>query len=181
MVFSFVRGTFRVRRLQLIPAVLVGVLLLLGAGDDSARIDRIGHQLMCVCGCNQVLLECNHVGCSYSTRMRDELTAAVTRGDSDNNVLQWFIQTYGTTVLTVPTDHGFNRVAWIMPYLALVLGIGAVVFVAGTWRKRPPGPPQSLSGGNASGPRGRSSGGSSASADSQHDRFLEQARRETEL
>jgi cytochrome c-type biogenesis protein CcmH len=176
MLFSFVRK----RRLHLIPTLLVGVLLLLGAGDDSARVDRIGHQLMCVCGCNQVLLECNHVGCSYSTRMRDELTAAVTRSDSDNNVLQWFIQTYGTTVLTVPTAHGFNRIAWIMPYLALVLGIGTVVFIAGTWRKRPPGSPQPPVG-SASGPRGRPSGGSSPTIDSQHDRYLEQARRETEL
>ncbi|HEX3738799.1 MAG TPA: cytochrome c-type biogenesis protein CcmH, partial [Terriglobales bacterium] len=99
MPVSFIRE-FQTRRLPLLLALLVGVLLLMGAGDDSARIDRIGHQLMCVCGCNQVLLECNHVGCSYSSRMRDELTAAVTRGDSDNNVLQWFIQTYGTTVLT---------------------------------------------------------------------------------
>jgi cytochrome c-type biogenesis protein CcmH len=181
MLLSSVRENSRARRLHLIPALLVGVLLLMGAGDDSARIGRIGHQLMCVCGCNQVLLECNHVGCSYSTRMRDELTAAVTRGDSDNNVLQWFIQTYGTTVLTVPTEHGFNRVAWIMPYLALVLGIGAVTLLAGTWRKRPPGPPRPPSGGSASGPQGRPSGGSSSSADSRLDRFREQARRETEL
>ena len=151
------------------------------ARGTTPRVDRIGHQLMCVCGCNQVLLECNHVGCSYSTRMRDELTAAVTRGGSDNNVLQWFIQTYGTTVLTVPTDHGFNRIAWIMPYLALVLGIGAVTLLAGTWRKRPPGPPRPPSGGSASGPQGRPSGGSSSSADSRLDRFREQARRETEL
>jgi len=133
MLFSFVRE----KRLHLLPALLLGVLLLLSAGDDSARIDRIGHQLMCVCGCNQVLLECNHVGCSYSTRMRDELTAAVTRGDSDNGVLQWFIQAYGTTVLTVPSDHGFSRIAWIMPYLALVLGIGLVVFIVAVWKKRP--------------------------------------------
>jgi cytochrome c-type biogenesis protein CcmH/NrfF len=181
MLFSFVRENFRARRPHLILALLLGVLLLLGAGDDSARIDRIGHQLMCVCGCNQVLLECNHVGCSYSTRMRDELTAAVTRGDSDNNVLQWFIQTYGTTVLTVPSDQGFNRLAWIMPYLALVLGIGAVVVIAGAWRKRPPGPPQPPSGGSASGPSGRPSDGGSSSSESQLDRFRDQARRETQL
>jgi len=166
------------KRLRLIAALFVGVLLLLGAGDDSARIDRLGHQMMCVCGCNQILLECNHVGCSYSTRMRDELTAAVTRGDSDNGVLQWFIQTYGTTVLTVPANRGFNRIAWIMPYLALVMGIGTVVLIAGAWRKRPPGPP---SGGSSSGSSGPRSGGSSSSSDSQLDRFREQARRETEL
>ena len=166
MRFSFIRHNFRVRRLRLIPALLVGVLLLLGAGDDAARIDRIGHQLMCVCGCNQVLLECNHVGCSYSTRMRNELTAAVTRGDSDNNVLQGFIQTYGTTVLTVPTDHGFNRMAWIMPYLALVLGIGLVVFIVAVWKKRPLAVhaevPAAVQGDDL-------------------DRFRNQARRETEL
>lgn len=162
MLFSFVRE----KRLHLIPALLLGVLLLLGAGDDSARIDHIGHQLMCVCGCNQVLLECNHVGCSYSTRMRDELTAAVTRGDSDNNVLQWFIQTYGTTVLTVPSDHGFNRLAWIMPYLALVVGIGLVVFIVAVWKKRPLALHSSVP---------------TAVRGVELDRFRDQARRETQL
>jgi cytochrome c-type biogenesis protein CcmH/NrfF len=168
------------KRLRLIPALFLGMLLLLGAGDDSARIDRLGHQMMCVCGCNQILLECNHVGCSYSTRMRDELTASVTRGDSDNGVLQWFIQTYGTTVLSVPTNRGFNRIAWIMPYLALVMGIGTVVLIAGAWRKRPPGSSGPPAGGNSSG-QGPRSGGSSSSSDSELDRFREQARRETEL
>lgn len=127
----------RITRVRLVLAVFAGVLLLLGAGDDAERIDRLGHQMMCVCGCNQILLECNHVGCSYSTRMRDELTAAVTRGDSDNDVLQWFIQNYGTTVLAVPTANGFNRLAWIMPYFALVFGIGLVTTIVWVWKKRP--------------------------------------------
>ena len=166
MAFSFIRDGIRAKRLSLLLALLAGVLLLMGAGDDSARIDRIGHQLMCVCGCNQVLLECNHVGCSYSTRMRDELTAAVTRGDSDNNVLQWFIQTYGTTVLTVPTDHGFSRIAWIMPYLALVLGIGLVVFIVAVWKRRPLAVHASVP---------------TAVRGVELDRFRNQARRETEL
>jgi cytochrome c-type biogenesis protein CcmH len=138
----------------------------MAAGDDAARIDRLGHQMMCVCGCNQILLECNHVGCSYSTRMRDELTAAVTRGDSDNSVLQWFIQTYGTTVLAAPTNTGFNRMAWIMPYLALVVGIGLVVAIVGVWRKRPLVAPAHLP---------------AALRAADLDRFRQQARRETEI
>jgi cytochrome c-type biogenesis protein CcmH/NrfF len=158
--------SIRAQRLHLIPAVLVGVLLLLGAGDDSARIDRLGHQLMCVCSCNQVLLECNHVGCSYSTRMRDELTASVTRGDSDNGALQWFIKTYGTTVLTVPSNSGFNRMAWIMPYLALVMGIALVVFIVFAWKKRPLVVHASVP---------------AAVRGAELDRFRDQARRETEL
>ncbi len=153
-------------RVRLLAVMLLGLLILLGAGGDSARVDRLGHQMMCVCGCNQILLECNHVGCSYSTRMRDELVAAVDRGETDNAVLQAFIQNYGTTVLTVPTNRGFNRIAWIMPYLALVLGITLVVFIVGMWRKRQL-PVHATA--------------ASAIHSEELDRFREQARKETSL
>jgi cytochrome c-type biogenesis protein CcmH len=93
--------------------------------------------MMCVCGCSQILLECNHVGCKYSDNMRGELMAALDRGDSDDLALQAFVQKYGTTVIAAPTTTGFNRVAWIMPYLALVLGLTTVVLIVRTWRHRP--------------------------------------------
>ena len=80
--------------------------------------DDLGHRLMCVCSCNQILLECNHVGCNYSDRMRGELMTAIQRGDSDDLTLQAMVQNYGPTVIAAPTSTGFNRVAWIMPYFA---------------------------------------------------------------
>src|SRR5205823_11808380 len=60
--------------------------------------------ILCVCGCNQVLLECNHVGCAYSDRMRGELAAGVERSESDDLTLQTFVQKYGPTVLIAPTS-----------------------------------------------------------------------------
>jgi cytochrome c-type biogenesis protein CcmH len=126
----FKRGT------QLILLTLA-VVTLLGAGDESARVNDLGHRMMCVCGCNQILLECNHVGCAYSERMRGELIAAVDRGDNDDLTLQGFVQKYGTTVMAAPTKTGFNRVAWIMPYLVLVLGLAMVTLIVRTWRSRP--------------------------------------------
>jgi cytochrome c-type biogenesis protein CcmH len=117
--------------------LVVTLLVLLGAGDSSARFNDLGHRMMCVCGCHQILLECNHVGCQYSTRMRDELTAAVDRESNDDLALQWFVQTYGTIVIAAPTNAGFNRVAWIMPYLVLVLGLSGVVLMVRAWRGRP--------------------------------------------
>ena len=41
------------------------------------------------------------------------------------------------TVLIAPTSTGFNRVAWIMPYLALTLGIATVVLIVRAWKHRP--------------------------------------------
>jgi cytochrome c-type biogenesis protein CcmH/NrfF len=99
--------------------------------------------------------------------MRDELVAGVDAGDSDGAILQVFIQKYGTTVLATPTTVGWvNRAAWVMPYAALGLGIGTVVLIARTWRKRPPGP---------------SSAGGSSTTGPELDRFRAQARKETDL
>ena len=92
---------------------------------------------MCICSCNQILLECNHVGCPDSDGMRNELMAAVTRGDSDSLVQQSFVQKYGPTVLAAPTTSGFDRTAWIMPAVALFLGFGIVVLVVRSWKNRP--------------------------------------------
>jgi len=114
----------------------LAVFACLGASDEGARFTSLGHKLMCVCGCSQVLLECNHVGCTYSDRMRGELMASIDRGENDDLALQHFVQKYGPTVLAAPTATGFNRVAWIMPYLALVVGVGGVALIVRAWHKR---------------------------------------------
>ena len=115
--------------------LLLGGMVLVGAGD-STRADKLGHRMMCACGCNQILLECNHVGCTYSDRMRGELVAAIDNGKSDSDVLQFFVEKYGTTVLAAPTRTGFDRVAWLMPYLALLLGVGLVISAVRRWKAR---------------------------------------------
>jgi cytochrome c-type biogenesis protein CcmH len=126
----------QLRRGRLLALVFPAVVLLLGAGD-STRVNRLGHQMICMCGCNYILLECNHMHCPYLGRMREELTAAVDRGDSDSAILASFVQNYGAVVLAAPTKTGFNRVAWIMPYVALAGGLLVVAWIVWIWRKRP--------------------------------------------
>ena len=122
--------------------------------------------MMCTCGCGQVLLECNHVGCQSSDKMRNELQAALDRGDNDDLILQGFVQAYGPTVIAAPTATGFNRLAWIMPFVALALGIAFVVYVVRAWKNRPE---PALADGITI-PRG-----------SELDEFREKARKETDL
>ena len=142
----------------------LAVTALMGAGDPGNRFNDLGHRMMCVCGCSQILLECNHVGCNYSDRMRAELMAAIDRGDSDDLTLQAFVQKYGTTVIAAPTTTGFNRVAWIMPFLALAAGLAGTVVLVRAWKNRPAAAPSGVR---------RVSG-------SELDRFRMQAREETE-
>src|SRR5215813_4326236 len=117
------------RRTTQIVLLTFAILALMGAGDDESRFQGLGHRMMCVCGCGQILLECNHVGCQYSDKMRNDLQAALERGDSDDQILQGFMQSYGPTIVASPTMGGFNYVAWVAPFLVLALGTGFVVFV----------------------------------------------------
>jgi len=126
-----------VKRAGQFALVLLALFTLMGVGDDDARFRSIGHHLMCVCSCGQVLLECNHVGCQYSDRMRVELAAALDRGDNDDLTLQSFVQKYGPTVVAAPSTSGFGRVAWIMPFAALLAGMAGLVWIVRSWRSRP--------------------------------------------
>jgi cytochrome c-type biogenesis protein CcmH/NrfF len=115
----------------------MALLLCTAAGpSESQRFDRLGHALMCQCGCGQIMAECNHVGCSSSAQMRKELQAAMDRGDSDEKVLAGFVEKYGPTVLSAPTNKGFDLVAWLMPVVIFVAGLAAVVQVVRIWNRR---------------------------------------------
>ena len=117
---------------------LLGILIAftLGATAASGRFDKNSHELMCGCGCNQLLGECNHVGCPASPGMLAELSAAIARGDSDNAILHKFQDEYGPVIIASPRFTRFNHLAWIMPPLMLFLGIACVLLVVRNWKLR---------------------------------------------
>lgn len=50
---------------------------------------------------------------------------------------------YGEKILSAPTTEGFNLLAWVMPFLALLVGGGFIVMVLGRWRQASPLPSRS--------------------------------------
>jgi cytochrome c-type biogenesis protein CcmH len=125
-----------VKRAAQILLVLIVAMFTLGADFDRARFEKVGHELMCTCGCQQVLLECNHVGCQVSDGMRNKVQAGVASGKSNEAILASFVEEYGPTVLAAPTKTGFNRVAWIMPPIVFALGITAAIYFVRRWQHR---------------------------------------------
>jgi cytochrome c-type biogenesis protein CcmH len=47
------------------------------------------------------------------------------------------VQEYGPTVIAAPTATGFNRIAWIMPFLVLALGLTLAIYIVRSWKNRP--------------------------------------------
>ena len=127
----------------LVLAMLPVLAAPLGAQQLSDRAKQIGHKFMCMCGCSQVLTECNHVGCSTSAAMLKELNQGLANGGTEESITQAFLQEFGTKVYAEPPKSGFSLVAWSLPTIYLVLGTVLVVFVISRWRKRPAATPAS--------------------------------------
>jgi cytochrome c-type biogenesis protein CcmH len=124
------------RRLPQLAVLLFASLLTMGATDAAGRFSSIGHKLVCVCGCTQILLECNHVGCPDSPKQIAELQSKIASGDGDTSIFNWFAAKYGPTVLATPMRGGFDNVAWIVPVSLFLLATLGTVFIVHRWNRR---------------------------------------------
>ncbi len=106
------------------------------AADNQARYEEIGGKIMCTCGCGQMLLKCNHVGCPNSEKMQHQLRSQIAATNDDEAVLNFFRKEWGVTTVVEPGHRGFELLAWILPFAGLALGIALLVYVVTTWRSR---------------------------------------------
>jgi cytochrome c-type biogenesis protein CcmH/NrfF len=126
---------FSFRRWVQAGMVCLLAMVMLGA-EPSSRFNRVGHEMMCACGCGQVLLDCNHVGCPDSDRMIGELREQMAGGGSDSAILNWFAAKYGATILATPIRGGFDNVAWIAPMAVFFLATIGTGFLIRMWKLR---------------------------------------------
>ena len=92
--------------------------------------------IICMCGdCGRKRVgECL---CPVAAKERDEIAALVKQGKTRDEVIQYFVKQYGSQEpLAEPIDRGFNRLAWLFPYAAGVVGVVVVGGVALRWSRR---------------------------------------------
>lgn len=132
-------GRFSSRHIQIAARIVLAVFLLvpLGFAQKTERAKQVGKRMMCQCGCNQILSECNHVGCWSSAEMLKKVDARVAAGESDQQILDAFVAEYGLKVLAEPPRTGFGRVAWIAPWVFTLGGLGIVWLVLQRMRRAP--------------------------------------------
>jgi len=117
-------------------AIALAVVPLRVVAQKTDRAKSLGTKLMCMCGCGQILTQCNHINCPSSGPMLKELDMHVAKGEADDLIVQDFVQEYGEKVLSSPPSTGFNSIAWYIPGVAFVLGLGIVIMVIRMWRQR---------------------------------------------
>jgi cytochrome c-type biogenesis protein CcmH/NrfF len=123
---------FWIKSLQAL-LLAVAVCFSLGASDSGSRLNDLDHQLMCTCGCAQVLGECDHSGCPARGTEMAELAAAIQTGATDDQILSSFAAKYGATVRAAPTTQGFDLVAWIAPFAVFAAALLGTILLVRQW------------------------------------------------
>lgn len=90
---------------------------------------RVAGRLACLCGCKQTVAECQMLECGYSSPVRQKIMAMQHDGKDDDSIVNAIATERGKEALAMPPTEGFNLLAWWMPYVALVMGLGAVGMV----------------------------------------------------
>jgi cytochrome c-type biogenesis protein CcmH/NrfF len=68
--------------------------------------------------------------------MLKEIDARVGRSESDDLIVQNFVQEYGAAVILLPAAKGFYLWIWLMPIIAVIGGIVVVRFALVRWQRK---------------------------------------------
>jgi cytochrome c-type biogenesis protein CcmH/NrfF len=93
-------------------------------------------EIMCTCGCRLAVGTCGMMNCHGRESQRKKLAAHLAAGKDHDQVIEGFIAEFGgQDILMAPVDRGFNRLAWLLPYLVGVGGLLAIAAMARRWAR----------------------------------------------
>ncbi|MFN2377427.1 MAG: cytochrome c-type biogenesis protein CcmH [Candidatus Binatia bacterium] len=113
-------------------AAIFSLSLLLPFASPAPAAKSMGQQaveegLTCQCGCGLTVAACNHLECGFAIPVRKDIAESLARGETGEAILARYKAEYGEKVLSSPVPEGFNILAWIGPYIAIVVA-GIVMF-----------------------------------------------------
>lgn len=108
--------------------LLIMVFLALPAANTyAATVEDVANQLICQCGCTQVLSKCAEPVCTTREEMKGLIREKLNQGRTQQEIIQSFVAKYGEKVLASPSKTGFNLTVWLAPIAAILLG-GVVIY-----------------------------------------------------
>jgi len=106
-------------------------MMIIPAHGQAVTSTEIEAELMCDCGCGDVLANCT---CSRSDEMRAIITGMINQGRSKTQVLGEFVAQFGEVILSSPPRKGFNLVAYGVPMTGFFIGSVLAIGMARRWR-----------------------------------------------
>ena len=102
----------------------------------SPEVRRVGERLACKCGCGNTVASCQMLHCHYSDPAREKIISMVKAGKSDDVIVKSFVDQEGLSALATPPAEGFNLLAWVMPWIAVAIGLAAIAWFIKRYRPK---------------------------------------------
>jgi cytochrome c-type biogenesis protein CcmH len=131
------------RRARWAAVVLLSAALVPAAlARESTPQHEVEGRLMCYCGCSDLTVRvCT---CGTADGIREEITDRLARGETPDQVVAAFVARHGDRIRSAPDKSGFELIAWVTPFVVLLLAGSALVLVVRRWGSlRPATPPAS--------------------------------------
>ena len=112
--------------------ILVLTITLLAVAPHSYALtsSEVETEFMCNCGCGDMLLNCT---CGESDELRAIIGGMIDDGNSKEQIVDAFVKRFGQVILSAPPASGFNIIAYIMPFIGLLLGTGVAFLFVTKW------------------------------------------------
>ena len=125
--------------LVLWPSTLLGAADRAGRRRQSALQRQLEGEIICTCGCRAAVGSCGMLNCpGHTSAGRRSCGVSRRRARITTQIIAAFVSDFGSqAVLTAPIDKGFNRLAWLFPYVVGVVGLIAIVVTARRWSSGP--------------------------------------------
>jgi len=118
----------------MIRTLAIALLLALAApayaAEPRASLTDIEDEVMCL-ECGTAL---NVSNSDVAAQQRDYIAELIAQGKTKQQVKDALVDEYGPRVLAVPGGDGFELTAWLVPVLAALAALAAVLFTARRWR-----------------------------------------------
>ncbi|MFC1873994.1 cytochrome c-type biogenesis protein CcmH [Chloroflexota bacterium] len=122
--------------ISLFSLSLLFLLLLLSVSParvQASPLSDLGKQLICQCGCTLSVANCTHIECGSREEMTGLIVQKLDQGQSEPEITRFFVARYGEQVLASPPKRGFNLVAWLLPFAAILTGGGVIYLALKMW------------------------------------------------
>jgi cytochrome c-type biogenesis protein CcmH/NrfF len=93
---------------------------------DEVEAQRIDRMLMCPV-CTGTTIEQSRA--TIALQMRSLVRQMLSQGDSGQEILDFFVDRYGTEILAAPPKSGVNLVAWLVPVFGVLGALAAGLVV----------------------------------------------------
>jgi cytochrome c-type biogenesis protein CcmH len=109
------------------------------ASDRHPTLGELEGEVMCPT-CKTTL---DQSSAPIANRIRQFISARIAAGDTESEIKAKLVAQFGPAILAEPSKHGFNLLAWVLPFVALGVGAAALGWLVWRWsrgRARSPAP-----------------------------------------